>query len=216
MRRCKYRKCKCYPPPPQPDDASEIEQEYSKNSFGVYAKVGLLGYIGKSYCPTYSYTCYTNYDYNFVPGISAYYAWRGSSGMGVEIALEYEYNASDGIASDISKIKRNFITPAIYFSEQTHGVIWRVGLGYDIGLPYKYAALDQSWQVTENYHGVAIMSSSEWFLNKNNAIGIFVKGSFRFENAKDTDVNIANNITGTEFDHIMLTLGLNYRFNMGF
>ena len=95
--------------------------------------------------------------------------------MGVEIALEYEYNASDGIASDIRKIKRNFITPAIYFSEQTHGVIWRVGLGYDIGLPYEYAAPDQSWQVTENYHGVAIMSSSEWILNKNNAIGISCK-----------------------------------------
>ena len=114
--------------------------------------------------------------------------------MGVELALEYEYNASDGIASDISKIKRNFITPAIYFSEQTHGLIWRVGLGYDMSLPSTLGSL------TASYQGVAIMSSSEWILNKNNAIGIFVKGSFRWLNLT------AGRESTSEFDHICLHL----------
>ena len=203
-------------PSPQSDDTSEIEQEYSKNSFGIYAKVG-IGYSTQAYCFVNSYTCSTKYYYNFVPGISAYYAWRASNGMGVELALEYEYNASN-IANYIKidntlfllndpysmKTSGNFFTPAIYFSEQTHGLIWRVGLGYDMSLPSTLGSL------TASYQGVAIMISSEWILNKNNAIGIFVKGSFRWLNLT------AGRESTSEFDHIMLTLGLSYRFNMGF
>lgn len=218
MRCCKYRKCKCYsPPPPKSDDTSEIEQEYGKNSFGVYAKVG-VGYSTQVYCDPTTYTCHTKYYYHFVPGVSAYYAWRASNGMGVEVALEYEYNASNGIGDYIKiddtlyilntpysmKASRNFFTPALYFSQVSGGAVWRVGLGYDMSLPSTLGSL------TASYQGVAIMSSSEWILNKNNAIGIFVKGSFRWLNLT------AGRESTSEFDHIMLTLGLSYRFNMGF
>lgn len=201
--------------PPPPNHSADVNSGYGKNSFGFYAKAGLLGYVANLSCNFY---CYISYNYVFVPGISAYYAWRADNGMGVEVALEYEYDASDGIASDSARASRNFITPAVYFSEATHEMIWRVGLGYDIGMPYTYYSSPYSasnWQVTQMFHGVAILTSSEWILNNNNAIGMFFKAAFRFATAKDTDKSV-NNISGTDFSHIMLTLGLSYRFNMGF
>lgn len=194
--------------PLESDDTNEIEQKYSKNSFGFYAKLGSLGYIARSYCYTYhSYTkCSIVHDYNIVvPGISAYYAWRASNGMGVQLALEYEYNINDGITNNYTRIAGNFITPAIYFSEVSNGKIWRIGLGYDMSL---HSTLPAGFSI--NYQGIAIMGSSEWILNKNNAIGIFAKSAFRWLNVT------AGNESTSEFNHITLTFGLSYRFNISF
>lgn len=188
------------------------------NSFGAYAKLG-LGYSARVITGSIGYYSYTSIDYRYVftPGVSLYYSWRDKNGMGVEAALEYEFDMN--LTSETREVMSNFFTPAVYFSWMySDEMIGRIGIGYDIGLPYTYSGsnLYGNYTVTHMYHGIAIMTSDEWILDNNNAIGLFAKLAFRWQNINDTDTNISTNISGTDFSHVFFSFGLSYRFNMGF
>lgn len=153
--------------------------EISRNSFGVYAKLGFLGYgVYKEHFIEYYDIYYTNqysyvsYDYTFTPGLALYYSYRANNGIGVEAALEYEYNAL--LANSDRSIMYNFFTSAIYFSWLHDKMFSRIGIGYDIGLPYRY-----NMSYNKSYQGIALLASDEWKINNNNAIGMFVKVALR-------------------------------------
>ena len=175
------------------------------NSFGVYGKLGFLGYEASAVNSYYTYINYT-----FTPGLSFYYSYRANNGVGVEAALEYEYNMH--FTNTNHSIEYNFFTPAIYFSWLRNGMFSRIGIGYDIGLPYNFYG--SSYTLTYMYHGVAILASDEWKINNNNAIGIFAKVALRWLNIHYADA--VNNISGSDFNHVLFSFGLSYRFNIGF
>lgn len=188
--------------------------EISRNSFGVYAKLGFLGYgVYKEHFIEYYDIYYTNqysyvsYDYTFTPGLALYYSYRANNGIGVEAALEYEYNAL--LANSDRSIMYNFFTPAIYFSWLHNKQFSRIGIGYDIGLPYTYRYYSD-YTFTSMYQGIALLASDEWKINNKNAIGMFVKVSLRWLNTN------FNNISSSDFNHVLFSFGLSYRFNMGF
>lgn len=111
----------------------------------------------------------------------------------------------------------NFFTPAIYFSQKSSKYLNRVGIGYDIGLSNtSYDSLsDSDYNITYRYHGITLLGSHEWEINKNHAIGIFLKLVFRWisGNVSPTTLGISK---FNEFNHWGSTIGLIYRFNVGF
>ncbi|WP_147289777.1 hypothetical protein [Helicobacter sp. MIT 14-3879] len=211
MQQARHR-----PPPPIVSDNRQYKS--SGSSILIYAKFGAGAYFTAEKETNVSFTLLNRpVTYKVkaaalgimtVPGISLFYGYRYPKGHGIEAGLEYEFDYSSLVPDSAQRQMLHFFTPALYYSYRGSKYYTRVGLGYDVGIPYRVT--NDLITTTSFFHGIAILFSEDRILTKRNSLGFFAKLTFRYLSESGTFALF--HVSKNQYDHFAAILGLNYRF----